>query len=150
MFSYACPLATNYRCHCSPTTAQRKHGYLLNTQITIYISNEDQNRMNHYARYFSFNILEKQNPNALTVMGVAHSFILHHPIYAYGQVEMNNHHIKAPFYISYVHHNTCMAKCTLRFCSYHKMSETIPDSTYFSQVGCNRISAWPISRRSGR
>lgn len=33
---------------------------------------------------------------------------------------------------------------------YHKMSETIPDSTYFSQVGCNRISAWPISRRSGR
>jgi hypothetical protein len=30
--------------------------------------------------------------NALTVMGVAHSFILHHPIYAYGQAEMNGYH----------------------------------------------------------
>jgi hypothetical protein len=29
--------------------------------------------------------------NALTVMGVAHSFILH-PIYAYGQAEMNGYH----------------------------------------------------------
>jgi hypothetical protein len=91
--------------------------------------------MNYYARYFSFNILENKTQWERA---------------CYSEYA-SNHQKRAPFYISYVQHNTCMTKCNLWFCPYHSMSETMPTSPRWVAIKTQpQISSWPISRRSGR